>query len=52
MPRLQGRQHHSQRTEHALAQGPALLPHLETVEADTSAMQDRPFRMAGVLPSA
>ncbi len=27
-------------------QGPALLPHLETVEVDTSAMQDRPFRMA------
>ena len=25
--------------------GPALLPHLETVELDTSAMQDRPFRM-------
>ena len=27
-------------------QGPALLPHLETVEVDTSAMQERPFRMA------
>jgi bifunctional enzyme CysN/CysC len=26
--------------------GPALLPHLETVELDTSTMQDRPFRMA------
>jgi bifunctional enzyme CysN/CysC len=26
--------------------GPALLPHLETVELDTTAMQDRPFRMA------
>jgi bifunctional enzyme CysN/CysC len=26
--------------------GPALLPHLEAVELDTSAMQDRPFRMA------
>jgi bifunctional enzyme CysN/CysC len=26
--------------------GPALLPHLETVEVDTSAMQDHPFRMA------
>ncbi len=26
--------------------GPALLPHLETVDVDTSAMQDRPFRMA------
>jgi bifunctional enzyme CysN/CysC len=27
-------------------EGPALLPHLEAVELDTSAMQDRPFRMA------
>ena len=26
--------------------GPALLPHLETVEVDTTTMQDRPFRMA------
>jgi bifunctional enzyme CysN/CysC len=26
--------------------GPALLPHLEAVELDSSAMQDRPFRMA------
>jgi bifunctional enzyme CysN/CysC len=26
--------------------GPALMQHLETVEVDTSAMQDRPFRMA------
>jgi len=26
--------------------GPALLPHLETVELDTSTMQTRPFRMA------
>jgi len=26
--------------------GPALLPHLETVELDTVAMQERPFRMA------
>jgi bifunctional enzyme CysN/CysC len=26
--------------------GPALLPHLETVELDTTAMQDRPLRMA------
>jgi len=26
--------------------GPALLPHLETVELDTTAMQDQPFRMA------
>jgi bifunctional enzyme CysN/CysC len=26
--------------------GPALLPHLETVELDTTTMQDRPFRMA------
>jgi bifunctional enzyme CysN/CysC len=26
--------------------GPALLPHLETVELDTSAMLERPFRMA------
>jgi bifunctional enzyme CysN/CysC len=26
--------------------GPALLPHLETVELDTATMQDRPFRMA------
>ena len=32
--------------EHALVQGPALLPHLETVEVDTTTMQDRPFRMA------
>jgi bifunctional enzyme CysN/CysC len=27
-------------------QGPALLPYLETIELDTSSMQDRPFRMA------
>ncbi len=27
-------------------QGPALLPHLETVEVDATTMQDRPFRMA------
>jgi bifunctional enzyme CysN/CysC len=26
--------------------GPALLPHLETVEVDTTTMQERPFRMA------
>jgi bifunctional enzyme CysN/CysC len=26
--------------------GPALLPHLESVELDTTTMQDRPFRMA------
>ena len=26
--------------------GPALLPHLETVQLDTTAMQDQPFRMA------
>ncbi|ATE63974.1 sulfate adenylyltransferase subunit CysN [Rhizorhabdus dicambivorans] len=26
--------------------GPALLPHLETVQVDTAAMQARPFRMA------
>ncbi|HEY6643713.1 sulfate adenylyltransferase subunit CysN [Povalibacter sp.] len=26
--------------------GPALLPHLEAVEVDTAAMQERPFRMA------
>ncbi len=26
--------------------GPALMQHLETVEVDTTAMQDRPFRMA------
>jgi bifunctional enzyme CysN/CysC len=26
--------------------GPALLPHLETVELDTATMQERPFRMA------
>jgi bifunctional enzyme CysN/CysC len=26
--------------------GPALLPHLESVEVDTTTMQDRPFRMA------
>ncbi|MET0984845.1 MAG: sulfate adenylyltransferase subunit CysN [Steroidobacteraceae bacterium] len=26
--------------------GPALLPHLETVELDTSTMQDHPFRMS------
>jgi bifunctional enzyme CysN/CysC len=26
--------------------GPSLMEHLETVEVDTSAMQDRPFRMA------